>query len=455
MEDGAERLHRLERYFEIRKYGSTVGREVVAGVTTFLAMAYIVAVNPGILAAAGLPRDATAVATCLAAAVGTLLMGFYARRPLAIAPYMGENTFIAFTVVGALGYSWQQGLAAVLAGGVLFVILTLLGLRGALANAVPRGLRYSFVVGIGLFLAFIGLEKIGFIARGPAGGPPVALGKLAEPRTILGVLGFLAMGVAILWRLPGGILGVILLSYVVGIVSGIAPAPGGSIVALPHFSALGKTASLWPFTEIHLDFSAFRDPGFILAVFLPVFLMDFFDTIGTLIGVSARAGFLNEKGELPEIEKPMLCDAIASVWGALLGTTTTGTYIESATGIEAGGRTGLTAVVTGVLFLVCLFFAPLFTAIPAFAYAPALVIVGVLMMESVKEIQFEDFTEVVPAFAVVVLMPFTFNIGVGMAAGFILHPLLKLLTGRFREITIGGAVFAAASLLFFVYHPYG
>ncbi len=461
----------LDRYFRIREHGSTVSREVLAGVTTFLAMAYIVAVNPGILGdellgERGMPAGAVAIATCLAAAVGTLLMGFYARRPLAIAPYMGENAFIAYTVILGLGYTWQQGLAAVCVGGVLFIILTLSGLRGALARAVPPGLRYSFVVGIGLFLAFIGLEKIGFVVHGTPGGPPVALGNLSEPASLLGVGGFLVMGLAILWRLPGGILGVIVLTFLAGnaLSVGASGAPAvvnfwhwetSDVVAIPDLGALDAIASLWPATTWKLDFSLFGTPSFLLAVFLPVFLMDFFDTIGTLIGVSARAVFLDEEGNLPQIEKPMLCDAVASVWGALVGSTTTGTYIESAAGVEAGGRTGLTSVVTGLLFILALFFAPFFRAIPGYAYAPALVIVGILMMQSVTKIEFGDFTELIPAFSVIVLIPFTYNIGVGMAAGFILHPLLKCLTGRPREITIGGLIFAFASLLFFINFPYG
>jgi adenine/guanine/hypoxanthine permease len=445
----------LDEYFGIRRHGSTVLREILAGMTTFLAMAYIVAVNPGILEVAGLPKEATAIATCIAAAIGTLLMGFYARRPIGIAPYMGENAFIAFTVVGMLGYSWQQALAAIFAAGVLFLVLTMTGLRGYLANAVPRNLRFSFVVGIGLFLAFIGLEKIGFIARGPGGGPPVALGNLTAPATLVGIAAFLLMGLGLLWRIPGSILGVIAAAYGAGILLGISPRPAHGVMQLPALGELGAIASLWPFTDWHLDFSAFAHPAFLLAVFLPVFLMDFFDTIGTLIGVSARAGFLDARGELPEIEKPMVCDAVASMAGAVVGTTTTGAYIESAAGIEMGGRTGLTAVTTGVLFVVALFFAPVFTAIPAYAYAPALIIVGVLMMESVKEIDVADPTEVIPAFAVIVLMPFTFNIGVGMAAGFILHPLLKFLGGRTRELSFAGLAFAAASLLFFIFYPYG
>jgi AGZA family xanthine/uracil permease-like MFS transporter len=260
------------------------------------------------------------------------------------------------------------------------------------------------------------------------------------------------MGLAVLWRLPGGMLGVIVLTFLLGNALGVSRM--GAVAAWPDLGALGEIASLWPLADWKLNLASFLTPAFLLAVFFPVFLMDFFDTLGTLIGVSARAGFLDAKGDLPEIEKPMLCDALASVWGALLGTTTTGTYIESATGVEAGGRSGLTAVVTGLLFLAALFFIPFFGAVPGYAYAPALVIVGILMMESVKQIDFADFTELVPAFSVIVLIPFTFNIGVGMAAGFLLYPLLKLLTGRVKDVSAGGIIFAGASLLFFLCFPY-
>lgn len=446
----------MDRFFGIRAGGSSIGREVMGGITTFLAMAYIVAVNPGILAPAGLPKAATAVATSLAAAGGTLFMGLYARRPLALAPYMGENAFFAFTVVLGLKYSWQQGLAATLMAGALFAVLTLTGLRGHLARAVPHALRHSFVVGIGLFLAFIGLQKIGFITHGTPGAetPPVALGTLADGATMLGIAGFVIMGLFVLWRIPGGVLLAIVIIYGASIMLGVAPRPE-AIARVPDFKALSAIASLWPVTGWHLDFSGFAEAPFWLAVFLPIFLMAFFDTIGTLIGVCSRAGLLDAKGDLAEIEKPLLCDALATMWGALVGTTTTGAYIESAAGVQAGARTGLASVVTGVLFLAALFFVPAIEHIPPCAYAPALILVGILMMESVQRLDFGDFTELVPAFTVITVIPFTFNIGVGMAAGFVVHPLLKLLTGRARETSAGGWVFAAASLLFFACFPYG
>ncbi len=451
----------LERYFGIRRKGSTLFKEIIAGCTTFFAMAYILAVNPGILEAAGIPREATVIATCLVSALGTLLMGFYARRPLAIAPYMGENAFIAICVCGTLGYSWQQALAAVFAGGVLFLLLTVLGLRSYLANAIPSVLRFSFVVGIGLFIAFVGLEKMGVVAGGATGGPPVALGNLNSLETLLGIGGFILMGLFLLWRFPFGIFFTIVLSYACGIFieygAGIDLAQvmlPDHYFSAPDFAALTETASLWPLTKWQLDLSAFTAISFVFAVFVPIFLMDFFDTIGTLIGVSDRAGFLDENGNLPEIEKPMLCDAVASIAAALFGTTTTGTYIESATGIEAGGRSGMAAVVTGFLFLLSLFFVPLLQHVPEFAYTPALVIVGLFMMQSVKKINFEDVSELVPAFAVIVLIPLTYNIGVGMAAGFVLYPVFKTFCGRYYELTFGSLLFAAASCIFFVFYPY-
>lgn len=432
----------LTSYFRIEQHHSTIQREIVAGITTFLTVSYIIIVNPAILEAAGIPKGPSTVATILSAALGTLIMGLYAGRPFAVAPYMGENAFIAYTVVGVLGYSWQTALGAVFIGGVLFVILTVLRLRSWLAQAIPPCLKYAFAVGIGLFLTLIGLVSTGLIRLGvPAA--PVQVGNLTAPTSLLAILGFLSISLLLALRVRGGMLYGILGVTVLGYVWGITPAPQRLVSPPPALSAI------W----FQLDIVGALTWGF-FSVVLTVFIMDFVDTMGTLIGLSARADLLDARGNLPEIEKPMLADAVATVVGALLGTTTTGTFIESAAGIEAGGRTGLTAVVTAMLFLLGLFFAPFLTSIPAYAYGPALIAVGCLMLSVVQYIDFTDYTEMVPAFVTIVLMSFTYNLGIGITAGFIVYPVMKLCTGKVRDIPAGLWVLCGLSLLFYLIYPY-
>jgi AGZA family xanthine/uracil permease-like MFS transporter len=435
-------LERIRAHFEFDANGTDFRRETVAGITTFMTMAYIIVVNPAVLGAAGIPAGPSMVATILTAVLGTLLMGIYAKRPFAIAPYMGENAFVAYTVVGVLGYTWQKALGAVFIAGVLFVILTVVRLRRWLVEAVPVGLRYSFAVGMGLFLTFIGLNAAGIVEPGSAGAP-VRIGDITSPKVLLAVAGFLFQVVLMIRKVPGaillGILGTTFLAFAVG----IAAVPG-TWVGLPP--GLGPTF-------LQLDIRGALSWGF-FSVVLTIFVMAFVDTMGTLIGVSARAGFLDREGNLPQIERPMLADALSTTAAALLGTTSAGAYVESATGVEAGGRTGFTAVVTALLFLVALFFAPFVAAVPAQAYAPALIVVGLLMLSSIARIDLDDTTELIPAFAVVVLMSFTYNIGIGITGGFVLYPFCKLVAGRRREVRPGLWVLSALSLLFFVFYPY-
>jgi AGZA family xanthine/uracil permease-like MFS transporter len=413
----------LERVFGLSRAGSSVRREVLAGLTTFVTVAYIVVVNPAILEAAGIPRGPSTVATILTAVVGTLLMGLYANRPFAVAPYMGENAFVAYTVVGALGFSWQTALGAILVGGGLFIVLTLTRVRTALVDAIPKSLKYSFAVGIGLFLAFIGLHDIGVVREGMAGGPPVRPGDLSSAPVLVGVGTFVLMALLHLWRVPGAILIAILAGTGTAFATGVAPLPAAVVSAPPSIEPIFAKVDLG--AALSLSF---------LNVALVIFIMDLVDTMGTLIGVSSRAGFLDADGNLPQIERPMLADAVATTVAPILGTTTAGAYIESAAGVEAGGRTGLVAVVTALLFLVCLFFSPLLTAVPPCAYGPALVFVGLLMVSAVVHVPFDRVEELVPAFAVLVLMSFTFNIGVGMTAGFLLYPPFMAAAGRVREV---------------------
>ncbi|MBN1434372.1 NCS2 family permease [Candidatus Fermentibacterales bacterium] len=431
----------IRRFFGLEELGTSIRREVVAGLTTFVTMAYIIIVNPAILEAAGIPRGPSMVATILSAFVGTFLMGVYAKRPFAIAPYMGENAFVV-TVVTVLGYSWQTALGAIFIGGVAFTLLTLFKARAWLARAIPEGLKVAFACGIGLFLAFIGLNSTGIVSiHMPAS--PLKVGDLGDFGVLLAVAGFVIISILLILRVRGAILIGILAVAAAAFLSGTAPLPERIVSLPPSMSDI----------FLKLDIMGALTWGF-FSVILTVFVMDFVDTMGTLIGLSYRANLMDESGNLPEMEKPMLCDALATVAGALFGTTTTGTYLESASGIEEGGRSGLTAVVVSILFLLSLFFAPLFTSIPACAYGPALVIVGMLMLSPIRRLRFDDMTEVIPAFAVIAMMSFTFNLGVGMTAGFVLYPLLKLASGRWREIPAGLWILGGLSLLFFIFYPY-
>ncbi len=432
----------MRRYFRFDELGTNIRQEVIAGLTTFVTMAYIIIVNPKILEAAGIPFGPSMVATILSAFFGTLAMGLYARRPFAIAPYMGENAFIAFTVVKVLGYSWQTAIGAIFIGGVLFTIITVLRIRGWLANAIPEGLKIGFAVGIGLFLTFIGLNETGIVSLGVTGAP-VHVGNLKEPTVILAIMGFLLISILMIRNVKGAILIGILTITFLSFLLKTAPLPDKWVSMPPSLSPI----------FLKLDIAGAITWGF-FAVILTVFVMDFVDTMGTLIGVSYRAGLLDKDGNLPEIEKPMLCDALATVVGALLGTTTTGTYIESAAGIEAGGKSGLTAVVTAFMFLLALFFAPFFTVVPPYAYGPALIVVGMLMLSPITKIRFDDMTEVIPVFCIIVLMSFTYNIGIGMTAGFVVYPLMKLISGRVREVPTGLWILFGMSLLFFIFYPY-
>ena len=432
----------LQAYFRVKELGTTVRQEVIAGTTTFVTMAYIIIVNPKVLEAAGLPFGPSMVATILTAFVGTLLMGLYAKRPFAIAPYMGENAFVAFTVVKVMGFSWQEALGAIFISGAIFAVLTLLNVRTWLVNSIPEKLKIGFSVGIGLFLTFIGLNETGIVRLGVAGAP-VHVGNFTEPTVLLAIFGFILTGLLMIRRVNAALFLGIAAVTVLGMLAGNVRLPESIISAPPSIMPiLGK-----------LQFSGLLTVK-AFPVILTMFVMIFVDTMGTLIGLSMKAGLLDRNGNLPEIEKPMLCDSLSTMAGAVLGTATSGAYIESAAGIEAGGRTGLASVVTAFLFLAALFFAPLFTVVPPYAYGPALIIVGMLMLSPMRHLEFHDLTEVMPVFTIIVLMSFTYNIGIGMTAGFVVHPLIKTLAGRWREVPAGLWVLGGMSLLFFVFYPY-
>ena len=432
----------MKDFFEFSRHGTGYRQETLAGVTTFLTMAYIIIVNPAILEAAGIPKGPSMVATILSAAIGTVVMGLYAKRPFAIAPYMGENAFVAFTVVKVLGYSWQTALGAVFIAGVLFTLLTVFKIRSWLADALPQSLKFSFAVGIGLFMAFIGLNETGLVRLGVPGAP-VALGNLTQPAPLLAIFTFLAIVLMMIRRVPGAIVIGVLASTFFSFLFKITPAPGQWVSLPPDPSPI----------LLKLDLRGALSLSF-FPIVLTMFVMAFVDTVGTLIGLSARAGLLDEKGNLPDIEKPMLADALATTAAPLLGTTTTGAFIESAAGIEEGGRTGFTSLVVAALFLLSLFFAPLFTAVPPHAYGAVLIVIGVFMISPIARIDFTDYTEVIPAFLTIVLMSFTYNIGVGMTAGLIAYPAIKTLSGRYREVSGGMWILAVLALSFYVFYPY-
>ncbi|MDQ3283787.1 MAG: NCS2 family permease [Acidobacteriota bacterium] len=429
--------------FAIAERGSSIRAEVIGGVTTFVSMAYIIVVNPAILAFAGIPPGPSTVATILTAAFGTLLMGLYANRPIAVAPYMGENAFIAFGLA-AFGITWQQRLGAVFVSGVLFLVMTFLGVRTWLANAVSPSMKHSFAAGIGLFLTFIGLFESGIVKGAQA--VPVQLGDVRTAPVLLAIFGFVLTAALLHRRVPGAILAGIVLTAIAGAIAGVGKMPQHA-VALPFRGAYDLSP-----IAFQLDVLAVFRIAF-LPILLTLFLMSLLDTLGTLVGLGAAADLLDEKGEFRDIEKPMIVDAVSCIFSGLVGTSTSGAYIESSIGIREGARTGLAAVVTASLFGLALFFIPLFEPMQSlqYAYAPALLIVGMLMLGSATKIDFDDFTELVPAFATIVMMVFTFNIANGLTAGLVLYPIMKLLAGRFREINGGSIVLAALCALYYLF----
>ena len=433
----------LGRFFQFEKHGTTLAREIIAGLTTFTTMSYIVVVNPAILSNAGIPAGPSFVATVAAAVFGCTLMGLYANRPFAIAPYMGENAFIAFTVCRQLGYKWQTALAAIFIAGAFFFLMTVLRLRQWIVDAVPLSLRYSFAVGIGLFLTFIGLNQTGIVTLGVPGAP-VQPGHLTTAPVLIAIAGFVLLAVLVIRRVRGAILLGIIATALLAFLTKVAAPPSHFMSRPPGLGAI-----FWQL-DFHgaLSWSAFP-------IVLTIFIMAFVDTMGTLIGLSARAGFLDKEGNLPQIERPMLVDALSTCFSAAVGTTTSGAYVESATGIESGGRTGLTALITAACFALTLFFAPFVASIPPQAYGPALIIVGLFMLEPIARIDFTDYSESIPSFAVVTLMCFSFNIAVGISAGFVLYPFCKLLAGKIRQVKPALLVLTVLSLLFFIFYPYG
>lgn len=440
----------LERFFHLREHGTDVRREILAGVTTFAAMAYILAVNPSILSVAGMDKGAVLTATALASAFTTLAMALMTNYPLALAPGMGLNAFFAFTLCLKEHIPWPAALGLVFWEGVIFLALTVGGVRQRIVASIPQSLKIAIGCGIGLFIAFIGLKNGGLIVADPA--TFVGLGDFRQPAVWLVLLGIVLTAVLVGRKVRGAIIVTVLIITVLGLVIPSLPGPGSfgpRVTNLPG-AFVGAPASLAPtFGKLDLGF-LFNHFTQALPLMLTLLIVDLFDNLGTLIAVTKRAGLLDARGNLPRLGRALTADAGAAMFGAVLGTSTTTSYIESAAGVEEGGRTGLTAVTVSALFLLALFFTPLILAIPAAATAPALVIVGVFMMQSVTEIDWADFGVAVPAALTILTMPLTFSISEGIAVGFFVYVLLMLGLGRAREVSWLAYVLAGLFALHFV-----
>lgn len=452
----------MEKFFHLKENHTDAKTEVMAGITTFMTMAYILAVNPNILSAAGMDAKAVLIATSLAAFVGTMLMAFLANYPFALAPGMGLNAYFAYTVVLSMGYSWQMALLAVFVEGIVFIVLSLTSVREAIFNAIPLTLKSAVSVGIGLFVAFVGLQNAKLIVNSDSTlltyqhfkgetFHSVGIGAL------LTLIGVLLITVMLIKNVKGAILYGIILTWVLGIICELTgiyvpDAEAGMYSVIPtafvsfDFSSLGNT-----FGQVfNLDFTNFNIGNFIVVMFAFLFV-DLFDTLGTLIGVASKADMLDEEGKLPRIKGALLADAIATSAGAVLGTSTTTTYVESASGVTEGGRTGLTAATTAVLFLLASIFSPLFLTIPSFATAPALIVVGFYMMGAVVKINFDDMTDAIPAFLTILVMPLAYSISEGIAIGVVSWTLINLLSGKAKEKKITPLMYVLTVLFILKY----
>ncbi len=413
----------LEKMFNLQKKGTTVRTEVIAGLTTFMTMAYIIFVNPNILKDAGMPVDGVLIATALSAALGTLLMGLLSNYPFALAPGMGLNAYFTYGVVIGLGWTWQEALGAVFLSGVFFLFLTFFKVRESIINSIPMSLKSGISAGIGLFIAFIGLVNAEIVVANP--DTLLGLGNVRNPHVLLALFGIIITVWMMVKKVPGAILWGIIGSTLLAIFTGVTSAPTG-LISIPKFGS-------WLSIAGHLDIAGAWSKGILTVVFSFLFV-DLFDTAGTLVGVSQQAGMLDKDGKLPNAGRALLADSLGTMGGALCGTPTVTTYIESASGVAAGGRTGLTGVVVAICFLLSLLFTPIIGIVPGSATAPALIIIGSMMMRNVMSINWDDFTEIVPAFMAMIAMPLTYSIANGIAIGFVVYPIVKLLSGKGREV---------------------
>lgn len=432
----------MEKLFKLKAHGTTVRTEVLAGITTFLTMAYILAVNPGILGDAGMDRSAVFTATALASAVASIVMAIAANLPIALAPGMGLNAYFTYGVVLGMGYSWQVALSAVFLEGILFILLSVVNVREAIVNSVPLNLKRAVAVGIGIFITLIGMRGAGIIIPSPA--TTVAMGSVTQGTALLALIGLVITAILYVLNVHGAILIGILITTAIGIPMGIT-APAGGWENWKLFSA--PSAPLF----MQFDFSNILTIKF-LVVFFSFLFVDIFDTVGTLVGVTQQAGLTDKDGNVPRVKQALLADAVGTSFGAMVGTSTVTSYVESTAGVAAGGRTGLTSLTTAGMFLLALFLSPLFLIIPAAATAPALIIVGFLMMRPVIGIDFTDPTEGIPAFLTIVMMPFCYSIAEGIVFGVLSYVILKACTGKYKQIPLVTWVIFAIFILRFILH---
>lgn len=427
----------FEKFYQLKANGTTVKTEILAGITTFLTMAYILAVNPNILAAAGMDQSALFTATAVASIVGTLAMALLAKLPFAQAPGMGMNAFFAFTVVLGMGYSWQFALTAILIEGIIFFIMNVLNIREAIVNAIPKTLKHAISAGIGLFIAFIGLQNAGIVINNDA--TLVQMGDITKGGALLAVIGLVVTSVLLIRKVKGALLIGILATAVIGIPMGITHF--GGIMSMPP-----SPAPLF----FKFDFSQVFTFDMLIVTFTFLFV-DVFDTVGTLIGVCSKANMLDSKGQIPNVKKAFYADAIGTTAGAVFGTSAVTTYVESAAGVSEGGRTGMTALVTAACFVLALFFAPLFLSIPGAATAPVLILVGLMMLSPIKDIDLDDYAESVPAFICIIAMPLMYSIAEGIALGLIAYVLLNMISGKIKKVSVAMYILAILFILNYIF----
>ncbi|MDM0956754.1 NCS2 family permease [Clostridium perfringens] len=428
----------MEKFFKLKENNTDAKTEFIAGLTTFMTMAYILIVNPSILSAAGMDQGAVFTATALSAVIATLIMGLYAKLPFAQAPGMGLNAFFAYTIVIQMGYSFEFALTAVLLEGIIFILLTIFNVREAIVDSIPKGIKNAISVGIGLLIALIGLEGAGIVVH-TDGGTIVSLGNIVSGSGLLAIIGLLITSVLIAKNVKGALFIGMIITAIIGIPMGITPIPS-KIISMPP--------SIAP-TFFKFDFHNIFSLDMVIALFTLLF-MDMFDTIGTLVGVATKAKMLDKDGKVPNIKKALFSDAVGTTLGACLGTSTVSTFVESASGVAEGGRTGLTAVSTAFMFFLALFFAPLFAVITPAVTVSALVLVGLFMIEPIKEIDLHDFTEAIPAFLTIIMMPFAYSISDGIVFGVISYIILKLFSGKRKEISLTTVILGLVFLLKFL-----
>ncbi|KGN01462.1 guanine permease [Clostridium novyi A str. 4570] len=428
----------MEKFFKLKENNTTVKTEILAGITTFMTMAYILIVNPAILGDAKMDPGAVFTATAVSAVIATLIMGLYAKLPFAQAPGMGLNAFFAYNIVTQMGYSFEFALTAVLLEGIIFILLTAFNVREAIVDSIPANLKRSISVGIGLLIAFIGLSNAGVVLHPKDNSTILAIGNITSGEALLAIIGILISGILLAKNIRGALLLGIVITTIIGIPMGITHLPTGIFSMPPSIKSIAFKFQWQHIFSIKMAIALFT-----------LLFMDMFDTVGTLVGVATKAKMLDENGKVPNVKKALFADAIGTTLGACLGTSTVSTFVESASGVAEGGRTGLTAVSTAVMFGIALFLSPLFAIIPSAATAPALVLVGLFMMEPIKEIDLVDFTEAIPAFFTIIMMPLSYSISDGIAFGIVSYIFLKALTGKYKEVSIPTYIVGAIFILKF------